>query len=317
LGTISGVVWNDVDEDGERDPDEFGIAGRVVTLAYADSMFDCVDGTFCILHKQTTTNIVGEYAFRGLEANYYVVSLERDRCSTPTTPFNLQVILVEEDGTVSDFPYADFGVSLLRNCCGIVNGSFANGEFGWENRDEGPGIADGIAVIVAEEDRPHVLRLDSSNGSDYVMQRVQFTATCGVVGRSLQWDWRVDTEMAQGLGAVYIEFIDGAENVVGRYFVRRHNGNLDRYSCDWLIQRHLDAHPDMFVGCEEIHATFVAWGTHRVDFSPDFFNRLPGPDVDPSTIAGIRVWMQSINGGGEGASANFDNFRYTEPFEIE
>lgn len=317
LGTISGVVWNDVDKDGTRDPDEFGLAGREVTLAYADSMFDCVDGTFCIIHERTTTSITGEYAFTGLEPNYYVVSLVRDRCSYPTTPVDLQVILVEENGGVSDFPYADFGVSLVRNCCGIVNGTFAEGELGWENRDEGPGVGDGVAEIIDVDDRHDVLRLDSRAGTDYSLQRMQLTSTCGVVGHALLWDWRVDPEMSHGLASVFIEFIDGAHAVVGRYFVRRHNGAFAEYSCDWLIQRHLEQYPNMFVGCEEIHATFAPWGTHRVDFSPDFFNRLPGPDVNPNTIAEIRVWMRSFNNGSHGADAYFDNFRYVGADELE
>ena len=79
------------------------------------------------------------------------------------------MILVEQNGTVSDFPYADFGVSLIRNCCGLVNGSFSEGEFGWENRNEGPGVDAGVEEIIAVGDREHVLRLDSRAGANYYL----------------------------------------------------------------------------------------------------------------------------------------------------
>jgi hypothetical protein len=312
LGRISGSVWHDVNQNGWREPDEFGLAAREITLAYADSMFDCL-ATDCIIVKRTRTDIVGEYSFVDLDAGYYLVSMVRDRCSNPTTPTELQVILVNENGTVSDFPYADFGVALMRNCCGIVNGDFSGGEFGWENHNHGPGVGAGVEEIVDLGERKHVLRLDSRAGSDYYLQRAQITASCGVVGYSLLWDWMIEPEQARGLGAVIIDFIDGAHNVLGRYFVHRHTGHFEEYTCDNLIRRHLEENPRMFVGCEEIHATFAAWGTHRVDFSQDFFNRLPGPDVNPSTIAEIRVWIQSFNNDGSGADAYFDNFRYGHP----
>ena len=112
-GTISGVVWNDANENGVRDVDEPGLEGRGVMLAWADSLLDCVPPTDCLMIQHATTGPDGRYAFVGLDDGFYVLTLMRDFCSTPTTPPEIRVILVVMGGVVTDFPSGDFGVKLL------------------------------------------------------------------------------------------------------------------------------------------------------------------------------------------------------------
>jgi hypothetical protein len=116
LGTISGTVFFDADEDGEHDPGEGGIAGREIRVAWTDSLFDCIPEFDCPIIKIAHTNINGEYRVDELQAGFYTVFIVRDRCSYHTTPTELKVILVEDNGEVSDFPWADFGVVPVREC---------------------------------------------------------------------------------------------------------------------------------------------------------------------------------------------------------
>jgi len=115
-GTISGVVWNDKDEDGVLDIDEPGLENREVLLAYSDSQLDCVPITDCRVVNEATTGPDGRYAFNNLDAGFYHLMLVRDRCSTPTTPTEIRVILIETGGVVNDFPYGNFGVKPIRGC---------------------------------------------------------------------------------------------------------------------------------------------------------------------------------------------------------
>ncbi len=63
-GTIGDFVWNDVDQDGVQDGNEFGIAGITVYL------FDGANN----LIATTVTDWSGHYAFSGLAAGYYQVA---------------------------------------------------------------------------------------------------------------------------------------------------------------------------------------------------------------------------------------------------
>jgi len=102
-GTIGGLVWHDVDEDGAVDPDEAGLGGFAIRLeAGPDQQWFAMTGPD------------GSFRFDGLAAGYYaVIRLPRDD-ARPTTPPQMQVVLVaDEDGEVSDFLTADFGVRLV------------------------------------------------------------------------------------------------------------------------------------------------------------------------------------------------------------
>lgn len=100
LGTIGGVVWNDVDEDGEMDPGEPGIGGHFI-------MMQRTDGPDILWRMQTAND--GSYKFEELHAGHYQVTKEPLPGCKNTTPTVIQVLLVEHDGQVSDFLEADFG----------------------------------------------------------------------------------------------------------------------------------------------------------------------------------------------------------------
>jgi hypothetical protein len=104
-GAIGGMVWHDVDEDGSLDPDEAGIGDVAVGLY--QGVNDSTDVWI------TLTAQDGTYRFDGLSAGYYtVVRLERDDL-VATTPTEIQVLLVEENGDVADFLLANFGCLIV------------------------------------------------------------------------------------------------------------------------------------------------------------------------------------------------------------
>ena len=67
IGTISGFVWEDFNNDGEINFDEFAIEGATVTLTGTDDLGNAVTAT-------TTTDSDGLYAFTDLRAGTYTVT---------------------------------------------------------------------------------------------------------------------------------------------------------------------------------------------------------------------------------------------------
>jgi len=101
---IGGLVWHDLNENGVVDADEEGLAD--VRLMLHGGM----DG-----HWTTQSGPDGTYRFDHLIAGYYTVTrLPRDDLRS-TTPPQVHVILVEENGEVSDFLAANFGCIVLDN----------------------------------------------------------------------------------------------------------------------------------------------------------------------------------------------------------
>lgn len=100
-GTISGVVFEDTDEDGVRDRGEPGLAGRFVTLNRVDQP------STQPVHQ---TDVTGAYEFVNLVAGIYELSVAvSPDLLTTTNP--IRVVLIEDqDGTVGDYLNADFGV---------------------------------------------------------------------------------------------------------------------------------------------------------------------------------------------------------------
>jgi hypothetical protein len=101
-GSVSGIVFNDLDGDGVRGSLEPGIPGIIVELR--PSVRE-------ILYRARTDHN-GHYVFRDLTADVYRAEAQADPNikMRPTTPSQLIVTLVElPDGTVSDFDGADFG----------------------------------------------------------------------------------------------------------------------------------------------------------------------------------------------------------------
>lgn len=97
-GAIGGLVWRDGDEDGIIDPEEPGIGGVELRIqAVGDP------------HWLVTTAVDGIYRLDDLPAGYYTVTLLSGPGLRPTTPPQLQILLVEHEGGVSSFLAANFG----------------------------------------------------------------------------------------------------------------------------------------------------------------------------------------------------------------
>jgi hypothetical protein len=105
LGSIGGVVWHDIDQDGVLDPNEPGIGGVEIHMYRTDGP----ELSSREILWRTLTARDGSYRFDGLNAGHYEVRKVPRNDLVPTTPEILQVILVEIDGQVSDFLMANFG----------------------------------------------------------------------------------------------------------------------------------------------------------------------------------------------------------------
>lgn len=154
-GMISGVVFNDANRDGRRDPGEIGYVGAMVTLSRGDSL------------QITRTNARGFYAFQVMEAGLY--ELIWDPSSTPvcdpilgmpcvacqpTTPTRLQVaILQRPDGSLSSFNEGDFGCAGTEPPFGIlVQGHVYNDMNGNGQPDPNePGLANVMIIGAATQ----------------------------------------------------------------------------------------------------------------------------------------------------------------------
>jgi hypothetical protein len=103
-GAIAGRVWNDANENGVIDSGEEGVSGVEVSLnGGGEDDSTNADDT-------ATTDENGDYEFDGLTGGVYTVSIDSTVNDT-TTPSALTVLLVESDeGVVSDFLDANFGV---------------------------------------------------------------------------------------------------------------------------------------------------------------------------------------------------------------
>lgn len=111
-GSISGIVFNDLNGDGVRGSLEPGIPGIIVELHPSARE---------ILYRARTDNN-GYYVFPDLTADVYRAEAQADPNvqMRPTTPNPLVVSLVElPDGTVSDFEDADFGFLVGSTWPGI------------------------------------------------------------------------------------------------------------------------------------------------------------------------------------------------------
>ena len=97
-GTISGMVFVDMDADGQHQNVEPGIPMVIVMLLHGDRK------------DAATTDGAGGFAFPITEPGLYEVVRTPGAECVPTTPLRLQVFIVRRpDGTLSSFRGADFG----------------------------------------------------------------------------------------------------------------------------------------------------------------------------------------------------------------
>ncbi|HEU4365459.1 MAG TPA: SdrD B-like domain-containing protein [Candidatus Krumholzibacteria bacterium] len=105
-GVIGGLVWDDANENGALDEGEAGLAGVGVHL-YPWSDEEPANTREI---RFAVTGHDGRFAFEHLPAGAYVVSRMVSTADCfPTTPTEIRVLLVENDGDVADFLDANFG----------------------------------------------------------------------------------------------------------------------------------------------------------------------------------------------------------------
>jgi len=164
LGSIGGVVWNDRNEDGEMDRDESGIGGVVINMYRTDGPENSMQPE--ILWR-TVTDREGSYRFDRLDAGHYEVKkIPRDDLR-PTTPTLIQVILVEQDGTVSDFLMANFGCVPVSTPRPIIEvGDFVDVWGEYSVRPDSRVVARAIQLIKCNNIRPDASAINTALATD-------------------------------------------------------------------------------------------------------------------------------------------------------
>lgn len=105
-GMISGRAWEDLNMNGEMEPDEPGLPGVRMRLEGDFDIFGCAD---CV--PEAKTDSTGHFKFTGLAVGAYVVHAQPRVWREPSTPTEMHVLLVETTTGVSHFDQADFGFS--------------------------------------------------------------------------------------------------------------------------------------------------------------------------------------------------------------
>lgn len=101
-GLITGIVFEDLDENGHHDLSEPGLAGVGVGLVVGDVM------------RIQKTDSRGRYAFEVTDPGLYPLSLSIPDGARPTGPTELQVLIVRDaSGQLSNFIDGDFGLVTL------------------------------------------------------------------------------------------------------------------------------------------------------------------------------------------------------------
>jgi hypothetical protein len=134
FGSIGGMVWNDENGDGIMDETEAGVEGAVIEL-YSEAMNAVT----------ATSGADGTYLFEGLPAGFYSVTLQPGEGTEPTTSPLIYVVLVMEDGSVTSFLAANFGV-MDSAPTGMIKGLVWNDLNGDGVVDDGEPGVEGITV---------------------------------------------------------------------------------------------------------------------------------------------------------------------------
>jgi len=135
LGSIGGMVWNDENGDGIMDEGEAGVEGAMLELS-AENM-----------EAMTTLSMEdGTYRFDDLESGFYQVVRKPMDGMVGTTSDMIYVILVHEDGTVSSFMAANFGVMTDGGGSGVISGFVFNDLNGDGSYDDGEPGLEGVVV---------------------------------------------------------------------------------------------------------------------------------------------------------------------------
>jgi hypothetical protein len=112
-GSISGVVFNDVDGDGIQDPGEVGVSGRVV---YHDTNNNFVRDSY---EPFTKTNSSGAYKLVYRPAGTHTIRTETPNGLRQTAPFDLQPNVVTL-ATAEQAVNRNFGTTAMAKISGAV-----------------------------------------------------------------------------------------------------------------------------------------------------------------------------------------------------
>lgn len=141
-GSISGIKWNDLDGDGQRDSNEPGLADWKILLDVGQ------DGT---IDHTALTNSDGKYVFTGLDAGHYLVSEVQQNGWKQTFPSkNAHGVTLDVGQHAVDI---NFGNHHTESSTGSISGTKWNDLDGDGVRDSNePGLAEWIIQLDAGRD---------------------------------------------------------------------------------------------------------------------------------------------------------------------
>lgn len=178
-GSIGGVVWNDVNENGMRDPGEGGIGEVEINMYRADGP-ELSTRQELLWHAVTARD--GSYRFDGMDAGYYEVHRMPRSDLRPTTPEQIQVILVEKNGQVSSFLEADFGCVFVGLPQPIIEkGDFVDVWGGYQSDPQHMVLARLIRLTKCNNLRPGATVFTSDNPADIDVCSLRIGALTGEV----------------------------------------------------------------------------------------------------------------------------------------
>ena len=134
LGSVGGMVWNDENGDGILDDTESGVEGAMIEL-----------GTEGMDPMTMMSGPDGTYLFEELPAGFYSVVLKPIEGMVGTTSPMIYVVLVTEDGSVTSFMAANFGV-MNSAATGVISGMVWNDLNGDGTVNDGEPGLEGVTV---------------------------------------------------------------------------------------------------------------------------------------------------------------------------
>ncbi|MBN1888836.1 MAG: carboxypeptidase regulatory-like domain-containing protein [Thermoflexales bacterium] len=145
VGTISGIVYNDVNGNGTSDPGESGIAGVTIQLRQSDSTL-----------STTTTTLTGTYIFTDVQAGLYTVR-ETDLVGYVSTTPNDVTVPVAVGGSAT----ASFGDQEQGSVSGVAfNDTNSNG-----TQDGGESGIAGVTIQLRQGSSTLATTSTNSNGN--------------------------------------------------------------------------------------------------------------------------------------------------------
>ncbi len=121
LGTLSGFVWDDVDQDGVQDGGELGIEGVTVSL---------INNSNGSTVQSTTTNAGGNYAFSNVELGNYILNFDASTNTSGISNYNGSPLDQGGDDTIDSDADPDTGNTKLINY-DPNNGNLSNIDAGY------------------------------------------------------------------------------------------------------------------------------------------------------------------------------------------